>query len=430
MEKYPEIKKYLFDRGITRDDILKFHLGYSPSGVELYNFLKEKGYDDTLISQSEIFLDISKRKEKFIGRVIFPIQNHRGDFVAFAGRIVGKGEPKYLNSASSHLYDKSSILYGLYAARSSITKSDSIILVEGYMDAISLHRAGFTQSVAISGTALTEKHIPIIKRLTHKVYLCFDMDKAGENATKLSLEILKNKELEVKIIQLEGAKDPDEFLEKQGDFGAAVQEALSPIAFLMEKTQVDMESLDEKRKFIDEILQAIRNYSDSIEQDMYLKELARKSDTPLSVLYELFRKKRKSLPEFQESSHLPSKQILLEDIFLSYLFSQELSSEDFLKKVFFPEYLPEKLKYFLEKNELFKSDEETKNFLKALSLKESEIQTESAKQERLTQLFSLLNRECYKKAETFAKTMIQAGESEGLKMYHSLLEKARQFGIK
>lgn len=212
LEKNPEIKKYIMDRGLTQEDIATFHFGYADSGVGLYNFLKEKGYDDTILGQSQIFLDVKARKDKFIGRVIFPIQNLRGDFVAFAGRIVGKGEPKYLNSPASDIYDKSSILYGLYSARSTITKKDQIILTEGYMDTIALHKAGFTQTVAVSGTALTEKHITILKRLTHKVYLCFDNDAAGEQATRNSLELLKNNGLEVRIIILKDAKDPDEYL--------------------------------------------------------------------------------------------------------------------------------------------------------------------------------------------------------------------------
>ncbi|MDA9129094.1 DNA primase, partial [Candidatus Gracilibacteria bacterium] len=290
LERHPEIKKYLSERGLNSEDITKFHFGYSDSGISLYNSLKDKGYDNDLIAASAIFLNMRTKKDKFIGRIIFPIQNLRGDFVAFAGRIIGQGEPKYLNSPASDIYDKSSILYGLYDARSTITKVDHIIITEGYMDAIALQRYGFFQTVAVSGTALTEKHITIIKRLTHKIYLCFDNDKAGTQATKSSLELLKNQGLEVKIIVIVGAKDPDEYLESGKDFQTLINTALSPIKYLIKKNNYNLESLDEKKKFLDEIMQIIKTYSDSIEQDMYLKELAQVSDTPVDVLYEIFRK--------------------------------------------------------------------------------------------------------------------------------------------
>lgn len=290
----PEIKKYLMDRGMSSEDIESFHFWYADSGVWLYNYLKEKWYEDEQIEQSAIFLDIRQRKDKFIGRVIFPIQNLRWDFVAFAGRIVWQGEPKYLNSPASDIYDKSSILYGLYEARKTITKVDHIIITEWYMDTIALHRYWFFQTVAVSGTALTEKHITIIKRLTHKVYLCFDNDKAWEQATRNSLELLKNNGLEVKIIHIVWSKDPDEYLESGKDFQILIDTALSPIAFFIKKNNYNLSSIDEKKKFLTEIFEIIANYSDSIEQDNYLKELASMSQTPLKIIYEMYAKRNKA----------------------------------------------------------------------------------------------------------------------------------------
>jgi len=179
------------------------------------------------------------------------------------------------------------------------------------------------QTVAVSGTALTEKHITILKRLTHKIYLCFDNDKAGEQATKSSLEILKNQGLEVRIIQIVEAKDPDEYLESGKDFQELIDAALSPIAYLIQKNNYDLGSLDEKKKFLDEILSTIKSYSDSVEQDMYLKELSHVSDTPVQIIYEMFRKTKlakapknyEAVPEQTENT--PSS---YEDIALAYMF--------------------------------------------------------------------------------------------------------------
>ena len=130
LKNYPEIKKYLFDRWLNDDIIRDFSIWYSDSWVELYNYLKWKWYDDEQIFDSHIFIDIKTKKDKFINRIIFPVQNGRWDFVAFAWRIHGSWEPKYLNSPASDIYDKSNILYNLFNARNSITKLDYAIITE------------------------------------------------------------------------------------------------------------------------------------------------------------------------------------------------------------------------------------------------------------------------------------------------------------
>lgn len=436
LERHPEIKKYLIDRGLNSEDIWKFHFGYSDSGVSLYNHLQEKWYDDDLIAKSAIFLDLRTKKDKFIGRVIFPIQNLRGDFVAFAGRIIWKWEPKYLNSPASDIYDKSSILYGLYDARSTITKVDQIIITEWYMDTIALHRFWFLQSVAVSGTALTEKHISILKRLTHKIYLCFDNDKAWEQATKSSLEILKNQGLEVRIIQITWAKDPDEYLETGKDFQELIDKALSPIAYLIEKNNLNLNSLDEKKKFLEEILSTIKSYSDSVEQDMYLKELSHVSDTPVWIIYEMFRKTKlakapKNYGEVPEQTeHIPTSS---EDIAIAYIFENPENISRLQKWIIFE--IPETMLlrkaltdfWSFEKNLNLSNKEKYKALAFQISTKEDSPEEYAWAFEKL---LHTLNKNIYKSSTFQYKEAMKSWDNKAFQKYSEIVSLAKKHNIK
>ncbi len=434
LEKNPEVKKYLMDRGLSSEDITKFHFWYADSGISLYNYLKEKWYEDELIGASQIFLNVKSRKDKFIGRVIFPIQNLRWDFVAFAGRIIGKWEPKYLNSPASDIYDKSSILYWLFDARNAVTKNDQIIITEWYMDTIALHRAGFLQTVAVSGTALTEKHITIIKRLTRKIYLCFDNDKAGEQATRNSLEILKNKELEVKIISLSEWKDPDEFLESGWDFVELINNALSPIAFLIEKNKYNLKSIDEKKKFIAEILDIIKNYSDSIEQDMYLKELAKISDTPIWILYELFKKTKKAKADApEENTSWEKNQPSPEDSVIALILEDKKYAELFEEHIIFTRAISDKLQKLLKDTQSFKKwlDIEEKEKYKALAFQFTSKSLSQEEQEKeFIKSLDGLNRFYYKTLSEKYKSLMNAWDNDALMKYSQLLQTAKKHKIK
>jgi len=438
LEKHPEIKKYLMDRGLSDEDIAKFHFGYADSWVSLYNYLKEKWYEDELMGQSQIFLNVKTRKDKFIGRVIFPIQNLRGDFVAFAGRIIGSGEPKYLNSPASDIYDKSSILYGLYDARNTITKVDHIIITEWYMDTIALHRAWFFQTVAVSGTALTEKHITIIKRLTHKIYLCFDNDKAWEQATRNSLETLKNQGLEVKIVSLKWGKDPDEVLEWGWDFTELIRNALSPISYLIEKNRYNLSSIDEKKKFLTEVLEIIKHYSDPVEQDMYLKELANSSNTPVKIIYEMFKNTGKWRPKRREdvgNKDLRSEKYTKtsDDIALAYISENHDLATDFKSKIILPEWISSDLSKALESPQDFFSSLslERKTTLKALAFELSEklLSPEELSRE-ISKIIYSINRSAFKKLSETYKTEMNSWAPKALQKYSELLQISKKHGLK
>lgn len=314
LNNFPEIKKYLMDRWLTSESIEKFEFWYSDSWIELYNYLIEKWYNDDLITQTNVFLDIKNKKDKFIWRIIFPIKNNRWDIVALAWRITWIWEPKYLNSPASTIYDKSSILYWLFEGRSEITKKDFIIITEWYMDAISLQQAWFKNTVCVSWTALTEKHIQIIKKLTNKIYLCFDNDKAWFNATQLSIQMLRNKDLEVKIISLENAKDPDEAIKAWMDFNIFINNALSPIWFELKNLE-KINWLQDKKIILQKLLSLVKNYQDNIEKDYYLKEISQKLDIKLDIVYLEYNKTKL---DKRENISIKKTQVTSQDLLIWY----------------------------------------------------------------------------------------------------------------
>ena len=429
----PEVLKYLFERGITDDDIKKFHFWYADSWVSLYNFLKEKWYSDEIITASNIFVDVQRKKDKFIGRIIFPLQNHRGDFVAFAGRILWVWEPKYLNSPASDIYDKSNLLYGLYEAKNSITKNDRIIVCEGYMDVIALHRAWYFETVAVSGTALTEKHITLIKRLTRKVYLCFDSDKAWVAATKNSLEILKNKELEVKIITIPSGKDPDEYIASWKDFWERIEAALSPISYAQKFDKYNLTSLDDTKQFISNMLDYIASFSSPLEQDFYLKELADITGTKLEVIYDMMRshkRTRKVEDNTQYAKIGNTKNILF--YILALLQEWYLDVETIRHNLLFPEALSQKQQELVFWNwdmSLLSLDE--KETLKWLCLELSMNQKNELEMKLyIEKLFQWINKEHYKSLQSLYKSELAQWDTSVLEKYSELLKKWKKAGVK
>ena len=209
---------YLEDRGLDREAIARFGLGWAPySGDALMRHLKPR-YSEKLLEASGLFSrDQSGRfYDRFRRRIIFPIANDTGKIIAFGGRAMGDDMPKYLNSPETPIYSKSTVLYHLDRAKESLRQNDFAILVEGYMDAIAVARAGFTNVVASCGTSLAEPQIKLLGRSTRRVIVNYDPDTAGQTATERSLTLLLEKEFEVKVLALPGGADPDKFIKEQG----------------------------------------------------------------------------------------------------------------------------------------------------------------------------------------------------------------------
>jgi len=209
---------YLEDRGLDRAATTRFGLGFAPSsGDALLRHLKPK-YSEKMLDTSGLFSrDQSGRLyDRFRRRIMFPIANDAGKIIAFGGRAMGDDQPKYLNSPETPIYSKSNVLYHLDRAKEALRRDDFGILVEGYMDAIAVARAGIANVVASCGTSLAEPQIKLLSRFTHRIVVNFDPDIAGQTATERSLALLLEKEFDVRVLVLPGGADPDKFLKEQG----------------------------------------------------------------------------------------------------------------------------------------------------------------------------------------------------------------------
>ncbi len=209
---------YLEDRGLDRESIARFGIGFAPSaGDALYRHLKQK-YPDKLLEPSGLFSRETSGRlfDRFRRRITFPIANESGKTIAFGCRALGDDMPKYLNSPESPIYSKSNVLYHLDRAKEAIRKHEFAILVEGYMDTIAVARAGFTNVVASCGTSLAEPQVKLLNRFTRSIVVNYDPDTAGQAATERSLALLLEKEFEIRVLALPGGADPDTFLKQKG----------------------------------------------------------------------------------------------------------------------------------------------------------------------------------------------------------------------
>lgn len=281
--------EYLDKRDVTLGARRKFGLGYSPiARGALYNRLKEKGFDDDTIIKSGLAY---KRNDgtfydKFFNRLMFPIIDVYGNIIGFGGRILGDGQPKYLNSPETDIFNKSRNLYNLNLAKQA--RMRELILVEGYMDAIAIYQAGFKNVVASLGTAFNENHARVMKAYADSVILLFDSDEAGVKAVLRAIPVLTGAGLRVKVLQVTDAKDPDEFIKKFGAaaFGELLNNAKSHILFRAEQIQkkYNLDNLEERIDFSKDIARLMSEVSSSIEADAYLKEVSRITNIDLSAI--------------------------------------------------------------------------------------------------------------------------------------------------
>jgi DNA primase len=209
---------YLEDRGVERDAIAEFGLGYAPSaGDALYRQLKQKYPEKLLEASGLVTRDTGGRfYDRFRRRIMFPIANEAGKVIAFGGRALGDDMPKYMNSPETPIYSKSHVLYHLNRAKESIRQNDFVILVEGYMDTIAVARAGILNVVASCGTSLAENQIKLLSRFTRRIVVNYDPDTAGQAATERSLALLLEKEFDVRVLALPAGSDPDKYVREKG----------------------------------------------------------------------------------------------------------------------------------------------------------------------------------------------------------------------
>ncbi len=279
-EKGKQGLAYCAKRKLSGESITHFGLGYAGKERDsLYQYCKSLGFKDRVLQESGLFsFKENGVYDKFFNRLIFPIMDLHNRVIGFGGRVMGDGEPKYLNSPETKLFDKSRNLFALNFSRKS--RANYFILCEGYMDVISLHQWGFPEAVAALGTAFTEQQADLMKRFNSLIYLCFDSDGAGKKACKRAISILREKKLEGKVIRLSPYKDPDEFLKAEGKeaFEKRIEEANN--AFLWEveekKTEFDLHDPAGMQKYMESIAELLRtSFSDPVERENYLKAVAR-----------------------------------------------------------------------------------------------------------------------------------------------------------
>jgi DNA primase len=289
-------RKYLSQRSVSEPIIKEHRLGYAPERWDmLVQHLIEKKVPLELAW--ELGLILPKKKEgwydAFRKRIIFPIFDLHQRVVGFGGRLIGEGEPKYINSSESSLYHKGEVLYGLQAARRHASERDGVIIVEGYFDLLTLHQYGLKHSVAMLGTALTPQHIRTLRRYTKNVITVFDPDPAGIQATLRTLPLFLEEEVTGKTVLLPEGEDPDTFLKKGNleGFEKKLAEAIPLIDFFFEglmKTH-DPKSIDGKVSIAKEGMAMIRRIPEKIRKDFYVRALAERLDLKESVLYEMIR---------------------------------------------------------------------------------------------------------------------------------------------
>lgn len=280
MEQGKRGMDYFVERGLSPEIMKKFGLGYSNKfSDDLYQYLHKKGYDDAILKDSGVVtIDDRGARDKFWNRVMFPIMDGNNRVIGFGGRVMGEGEPKYLNSPETMVFDKSRNLYGLNIARTS--RKHYILLCEGYMDVIALHQAGFDNAVASLGTSFTPGHANLLKRYTKEVYCTFDSDGAGIKAALRAIPLLREAGITAKIINMSPYKDPDEFIKAEGAEGyqKRIDEAKNSFMFEIEVLEQDYDLKDPESKtaFYNAIAERILRFEEELERDNYIEAVAEK----------------------------------------------------------------------------------------------------------------------------------------------------------
>ncbi len=279
---------YFSFRGLDHETIVRFGLGYSnKTSDDLYRYFKQQNYSDELLKETGLFAFSEKGTyDKFWNRVMFPILDINNRVIGFGGRVMGEGEPKYLNSPETKIFEKSRNLYGMNFAR--ISRKPYILICEGYMDVIALHRAGFTNAVAALGTAFTQQHAMLIKRYVKEAVLTFDSDGAGQKAALRAIPILKSVGIAVKVLDMKPYKDPDEFIRNLGaeEYQKRIDNAENSFLFeiMMLQKDYDMEDPHGKAEFYNKAAVKLLEFPNELERNVYIEAVSRQFLIPQDSL--------------------------------------------------------------------------------------------------------------------------------------------------
>lgn len=384
-------QEYVKKRKLDNQTLKNFLIGYSGNFNELYQYLKKKGFSNEEILASSLVNQTQNGKfiDRFRGRLMFPIQDVRGRVIAFGGRVLDDSKPKYINSPENIVYSKGRHLFGLYNAKKNPMKR--IIIVEGYMDAISLHQRGITNVVASLGTALTENQGHLLKNNAEQVIIGYDADGAGQAATLRGLEILQNMGCDVRILQIEGAKDPDEFVTKFGSarFMKYVEDAISLVEFKVKvlKRNLNIQNTSDKIKFLNEIAKILTKVNNKMEQEIYIDKISKEYEISKEAVYSEINKLQyannagakvleRKIPRYQAPKKEETSEAILkkENTIIAVLLGSDSKSYETLKN----EIKPEDFKSEINQKILTKLYEEyekgNSNIYDAVALFEEEVE--------------------------------------------------------
>ncbi len=275
-----QARKYLKNRALTPEIITKFGIGFAPDSWErLKKHLLSKSFSEQLLVDAGLITKTEKGStfDRFRNRVMFPIMDITGNIIGFGGRVLDDSTPKYLNTSDTPVFDKSANLYALNFAKNA--KSGQVIVVEGYMDVVTLYQYGIDRAVASLGTALTPKHARLLKRYAKEVILCYDGDGAGVKAAQRAVGLLREADVKARVVTLTGAKDPDEYCKKFGveRFLACIDEAKPPVLYKIAAMQenYDLTMPEQRASFLKEAAEEIAMLTEPVERDVYTHEVAR-----------------------------------------------------------------------------------------------------------------------------------------------------------
>lgn len=320
-----QARAYLAKRGITQGQMEEFGLGYSdPSGQALVRKFQQDGFTPEQLEKSGL---VRRREDGsyydyFRGRLMFPIHNESGKVVAFGGRTLKDEEPKYLNSPATELYQKSHVLYNLNRAKNAIRKFDHTVLVEGYMDVIGVYSADVHEVVASCGTALTNQQVRALKRHSDRIVVNFDPDTAGSNATERSIQMLLEEGLHIRVLELEGGLDPDEYVKEHGAevYRTKLESATNYFHWLADRARkrFDMRSSEGRIEGFKFLLPAIQKISDKLERTAIANDVAGYLGVDAGLILDEFRKSagdRRTAPVKAKKTVVPPvERILLQAI--------------------------------------------------------------------------------------------------------------------
>ena len=437
-------------RKFTRQTLLDFRLGYAPNtGNALTVFLTKKGFTADEMKRAGLVVERQRRTaDMFRGRIMIPLTDSRGSVVGFTARLLDDdpNAPKYINTPQTITYDKSRNVFGLHLAKESIRKLGYVVVVEGNLDVIASHQVEVKNVVASAGTAMTEPHLRELKRFTGDIRLSFDADRAGISATERVIPIAQKVEVALRIITLKDAKDPDELIQKDPKLWTeAIEKAVYATDWLIDtyKNQLDLKEAVGKTAFTDALLPTMRRLRDPIEQEHYLKEIAKLTNTSFESVKAKFDGPQTDLPSARlkrakvqfgpiDSGALEYQR--LQDHFLAMVLMQpklrNLLKD--MKAVYFAEGTPRAVFEFIIKNPDFKGDpniaaqlQEVSDYVKIISLQFEELYQDLAPEDLREQAknlkIRLIDRYVKIQKHRLAQAMSETASEEEIK---KLVQKA------